>query len=190
MSYIVCFVVISSSALHTLYELIDWNFRKFFDTLKLLTEQFGKEKDSADILRLCLLQMDIKHLSDLEVVMNEDSYAKGRLDQIFGVMKGKVQEYQSNIRGGESKTYSYDTKVTTNDNDDEEDDSDEDGEEEDEVENEAEEETVDDEDAVDEEDVEDEAENDDEEEDEREEEEDDDDNRSDEDSDTNDTEDD
>ena len=94
-----CFVVISGSALHALYELIDWNFRKFFETLKFLTEQFQEEKDSADILRLCLLQMNIKHLSDFDIVMDEASYAKSRLEQLLSIMKGKVQEYQANIRG-------------------------------------------------------------------------------------------
>lgn len=92
-------VVVSGSALHALYEMIDWNFRKFFETLKSLTEQFQNEKSSAEILRLCLLQLGIKHLSDLEIVMNEPAYAKGRLEQLLGVMRVKVQEYQANIRG-------------------------------------------------------------------------------------------
>ena len=95
---VLCFVVISGSALHAFYELVDWNLTKIFETLKLLNEQFGDEKDSAEILRLALLQLNLKHLSDLDVVMVEDSYAKGRLEHLLSVMCSKVQEYQSNIR--------------------------------------------------------------------------------------------
>ena len=134
-------LVISNSALYAFYELLEWNFRKIFDTFKLLTEQFQEEKDSADILRLCLLQLDIKHLSDLEVVMDETSYAKGRLEQLLNLMKGKVHEYQANIRGDPSiiKEESVD-----NDSGNEEDNDDEGDEEEDETPNEEEEQTVDD----------------------------------------------
>ena len=94
--------------------MIDWNFRKFFETLKSLTEQFQNEKSSAEILRLCLLQMGIKHLSDLEIVMDEPAYAKGRLEQLLGVMRGKVQEYQADIRG----EYKYEAESNESDTDD------------------------------------------------------------------------
>lgn len=92
------FVVISNSALHALYELVDWHFKKLFDTLKLVHDEFSNEKDPADILRLVLLQMNVKHLSDLEEAISEDSYAKSRLDGLLNIICGKVQEYQSTIR--------------------------------------------------------------------------------------------
>ena len=128
---ILCFVVISGSALHAFYELVDWNLTKIFETLKLLNEQFGEEKDSAEILRLALLQLNLKHLSDLDVVMVEDSYAKGRLEHLLSVMCSKVQEYQSNIRA-------YDeVKSEKNNNDSSSDELDEDDEEEDDDDDEA-----------------------------------------------------
>ena len=91
-------LVISNSALHALYEFVEWNFKKFFDILKLFNENFSKEKDSADILRLALLQMNIRHLSDLEVTAVEDSYAKSRLESLLNVVCEKLQDYQSTIR--------------------------------------------------------------------------------------------
>lgn len=84
--------------MHALYEMVEENFRKFFDVLKLLNEQFLREKDSADILRLALLQLNVRHLSDLEVVAVEDSYAKTRLESLLSVMNGKVQDYEFIIR--------------------------------------------------------------------------------------------
>jgi hypothetical protein len=99
--YVYFFLVISGAALHAFYELVNWNLANFFDTLKLLNEEFGEEKDSAEILRLALLQLNLKHLSDLDVVIMEDSYAKGRLEHLFSVMCSKVQEYQTNLRAAD-----------------------------------------------------------------------------------------
>lgn len=95
---IILVVVISNSALHTLYELVDGTFTKLFSSLRLLNEEFGEEKDSADILRLSLLQMNLKHLSDLDVAMTESSFAKERLEHLLSVMCAKVDEYQLAIR--------------------------------------------------------------------------------------------
>ena len=129
------FLVISSSALHAFYELVDGNLTKIFDTLKILNEEYGEEKDSADILRLALNQFNLKHLSDLDVVMVEDSYAKGRLEHLLSVMCGKVQEYQSNLRtANEPETNENDNSSDGSSGEELDDDEDEDGEEEEEEE--------------------------------------------------------
>lgn len=130
------FLVISSSALHAFYELVDCNLTKIFDTLKLLNEQFGGEKNSAEIFRLALLQLNLKHLSDLDVVMVEDFYAKGRLEHLLGVMCTKVKEYQNNLKAADEAENSNNNASSEEelDENDEEDCDDEEEEDEEEVE--------------------------------------------------------
>ena len=129
------FLVISSSALHAFYELVDGNLTKIFDTLKILNEEYGEEKDSADILRLAFNQFNLKHLSDLDVVMVEDSYAKGRLEHLLSVMCGKVQEYQSNLRTADEPENNENDNSSDGSSEEElDDDEDEDGDEEEEEE--------------------------------------------------------
>lgn len=123
--------MISNSALYALYEFIEWNFKKLFDALKLFNEQFSEEKDSADILRLVLLQLNICHLSDLEVVAVEDSYAKSRLEGLLSVMSDKVEEYESIIRlesteDQEAENDEDNTEETGDNNEDNEDEEDQD----------------------------------------------------------------
>lgn len=107
--------------MHAFYELLDANLINFFDTFKTLTAQFSKERDSADILRLVLLQMNIKHLSDLEVIMSETSYAKTRLEHLLDEMKARLFNFQST----QNQYHQKDT--SENDCTDQEEDGDEDG---------------------------------------------------------------
>lgn len=92
------FLVISGAALHAIFEMVQCNLNKLFNSLKLLFEEFGKEKNSAEILRLALLQLNIRHLSDLEIVMTEESFAKERLEHLLEAMKLRVQEFQTLIK--------------------------------------------------------------------------------------------